>query len=160
MGLGGGGDSGTPYVQNNWTGVFVRTTEDGISYPVRKSARDSAWYLQGSYTRASASQGTWRGGERVRLLPDVHVDAPSGRQTRPERSLTARMRRCSSIVPSFSNRRGSVLGLEGAVGIAIRYGLDGPGIESRWGQYFRHQFRSALGPNQPSIQSIPGHFRG
>jgi hypothetical protein len=28
------------------------------------------------------------------------------------------------------------VGLDGAVGIATRYGLDGPGIESRWGARF------------------------
>jgi len=32
------------------------------------------------------------------------------------------------------------------VGIATGYGLDGPGIESRWGRDFPHQSRPALGP--------------
>ena len=32
------------------------------------------------------------------------------------------------------------------VGIATRYGLDGPGIESRWGRNFPHPCRPALGP--------------
>jgi len=31
-------------------------------------------------------------------------------------------------------------------GIATCYGLDCPGIESRWGQYFPHPFITALGP--------------
>jgi len=35
-----------------------------------------------------------------------------------------------------------------AVGLATRYGLEGPGIESRWGRDFPHPFRSALAPNQ------------
>jgi hypothetical protein len=26
---------------------------------------------------------------------------------------------------------------DGVVGIATRYGLEGPGIESRWGEFFR-----------------------
>ena len=36
------------------------------------------------------------------------------------------------------------------VGIATRYGLDGPGIESRCGRDFQHPFRPALGP-PPSL---------
>jgi hypothetical protein len=33
-----------------------------------------------------------------------------------------------------------------SVGIATGYGLDGPGIESRWGIKFSHTSRQALGP--------------
>jgi hypothetical protein len=33
-----------------------------------------------------------------------------------------------------------------SVGIAIRYGLDDPGIEFRWGRDFPHLSRPALGP--------------
>ena len=47
-----------------------------------------------------------------------------------------------------------------AVAIATRYGLDGPVIESRWGQDFPRQSRPALGPTQPPIQWIPGLSRG
>jgi hypothetical protein len=31
------------------------------------------------------------------------------------------------------------------------YGLDGPGIESRWGRDFSHTSRLALGPTQPPV---------
>jgi hypothetical protein len=40
---------------------------------------------------------------------------------------------------------------DSSVGLATRYGLDGPGIESRWGRYFPHPSKSALGPTQPPI---------
>jgi len=43
-----------------------------------------------------------------------------------------------------------------AVGIATRYGLDGPGIESRCGRDFPHPSRPALRPTQPPIQLVPG----
>jgi hypothetical protein len=52
------------------------------------------------------------------------------------------------------------VGWDSSVGIATRYGLDGPGIESRWGRDFPHPSRPALGPTLPSIQWVPGLFGG
>jgi len=46
------------------------------------------------------------------------------------------------------------------VGIATGYGLDGPGIEFRWGRDFPHLSRPALGPNQPPVQWVSGLSRG
>ena len=46
------------------------------------------------------------------------------------------------------------------VGIATRNGLDGPGIESRWGRDFPHPSRPGLGPTQPPVQRVPRLFRG
>jgi hypothetical protein len=45
-----------------------------------------------------------------------------------------------------------------SVGIATRYGLDGPRIESRWGggEIFRTRPERPWGPTQPPIQWIPG----
>ena len=50
------------------------------------------------------------------------------------------------------------VGLDSSVGIATRYGLDGPGIESRWGRDFPYLSRSALGPTRPPVQWVPGIF--
>ena len=50
-----------------------------------------------------------------------------------------------------------------AVGIATRYGLNGPGIASRWGgggRDFPDPSRQALGPTQPPIQWVPDLSRG
>ena len=44
---------------------------------------------------------------------------------------------------------------DGVVGIATRYGLEGPGIESRWGRNFPHVSRPPSRPAQPSIQWVP-----
>jgi hypothetical protein len=40
------------------------------------------------------------------------------------------------------------------------YGLDGPGIKSRWGWDFLYLSRPALGPTQPPIQWVPGLSQG
>ena len=50
--------------------------------------------------------------------------------------------------------------LESEVGTDTRYGLGGPGIESRWGQDFPQSSRQALGPNQPPVQWVLGLSRG
>jgi len=52
------------------------------------------------------------------------------------------------------------VGRDSSIGIATRYGLDGPGIESRWCRYFPHPSRLALGPTQPPVQWVPGLSRG
>jgi hypothetical protein len=44
---------------------------------------------------------------------------------------------------------------DSSVGIVTRCGLDGLGIESRWGRDFPHPSRPALGP---SLQWVPGLF--
>ena len=46
------------------------------------------------------------------------------------------------------------------VGIATDYGLDGPGIEFRWGRDFPHLSRPTLGPIQPPVQWVTGFSRG
>jgi len=45
-------------------------------------------------------------------------------------------------------------------GIVSGYGLDGPGIESRWGQNFPHLSRPALGPIQLPVQWVLSLSRG
>ena len=40
---------------------------------------------------------------------------------------------------------------DSSVGIATRYVLDGPEIESRWGRDFPHRSRPLVGPTQPPI---------
>ena len=49
------------------------------------------------------------------------------------------------------------MGRDSSVAIATSYGLEGTGIEFRWGRDFSHPCRPALGPTQPPIQWVPGH---
>jgi len=52
------------------------------------------------------------------------------------------------------------VGRDSLFAIATCYGLDGPGIESRWRRNFPHPSRLALEPTQPPIQWAQGHSRG
>jgi hypothetical protein len=47
-----------------------------------------------------------------------------------------------------------------SVSIVTGYGLDRPGIETRWGRDFPQLSRPALGPTQPPVQRVPGPYRG
>jgi hypothetical protein len=54
----------------------------------------------------------------------------------------------------------SVMGQDSSVGIASRYGLDGPGIESQWGEIFSAPVQTGHGAHPASYtmgtESFPG----
>jgi len=45
-----------------------------------------------------------------------------------------------------------VVGRDSSVGTATLYGLEGPGIESRWGRDFPLSSRPAIGSIQPTVK--------
>ena len=52
------------------------------------------------------------------------------------------------------------MGRDSLVGIANRYGLDGPGMESQWEQDFPHPSGPALGPTPTSYTMGTGSYPG
>jgi len=51
-------------------------------------------------------------------------------------------------------------GRDSSVGIATRYGLDGPGIESQWGRDFPHRVKTGPGARPASYTMGTGSFPG
>jgi hypothetical protein len=52
------------------------------------------------------------------------------------------------------------VGRHSSVGIATRYGLGGPGIESWWRRHIPLPLGRAVGPNHPPIQRVPAIIAG
>jgi hypothetical protein len=53
-----------------------------------------------------------------------------------------------------------LVGRDSSVGIATHYGLDGPGIESRWGVRFSAPVQTSPGAHPPSYTMRSGSFSG
>jgi hypothetical protein len=62
-------------------------------------------------------------------------------------------------LPVFDSRH-VLVSPDSSVGIATRYGLDGPGIESGWGRVFQRPSRQDLGSDQPPVRWAPALFLG
>jgi len=53
-----------------------------------------------------------------------------------------------------------LVGRDSSVGIATLYGLDGPGIESRWGARFSAPVQTGPGAHPASYTMGTGFFKG
>jgi hypothetical protein len=67
-----------------------------------------------------------------------------------------------SQIRHFETTENSWVGQDSSVGIATRYGLDGPGIESRWGGGARFPPSVQIGPraHPASYPMGTGSFQG
>ena len=65
-------------------------------------------------------------------------------------------RNACQVHASLSQCLRQSMGRDSSVGIATRYGLDGPEIESWWRWNFLHLSRPALGPTQLPVQWVTG----
>jgi len=74
--------------------------------------------------------------------------------------FTQRTTNTLNCTPSITGQFLTTYLLHSSVSIAIRYGLDGPGMKSQWGQNFLHPSRPTVGPTQPPIQWVPGLSQG
>ena len=67
---------------------------------------------------------------------------------------------CFPFITSYLRQISSVGGRDNAVGIATRYGLDGPEIESRWGARFSTPVLTGPGVHPASYAVGTGSFAG
>ena len=97
----------------------------------------------------------WSGpeGSRKLMFLDLMTTVPDGARVV---NLTYRPPIASENAPRKRLRLPCQCGPGSSAGIATRYGLDGPGIESRWGRNFPHLSRTSLGSIQPPVQQVPG----
>ena len=78
-----------------------------------------------------------------------------------QRTVTANRDYFSPHIQSYPlNSLYHKVGPDRAVGIANRYWLDGPGIESRCRRILSHPSRRALVPTQPRLQLVTDLFPG
>jgi hypothetical protein len=86
---------------------------------------------------------------------------PSGIEPATFRFVAQYLHHCATISgPHFLYEFPLNMGRDNAVGIATRYGLDGPGIESRWGARFSAPVQTGPGAYPASYTKCTGSFPG
>jgi hypothetical protein len=93
-------------------------------------------------------------GGKERPGRDVDHSPPSGAEVKEEVKLYL-----YSFSEPFHVKYPVIRGPGSVADIATGYGLQVPGIESRWRRDFPHLSRPALGHTQLPVQWVPGVFR-
>jgi hypothetical protein len=93
------------------------------------------------------------------VVESRHFWSRSNRTTQNYVNLVNKYRQLQTNV-KFVGIHHFLCGPGSSVGIATVYGLDGPGIEFRWGRDFSQTSRPALWPTQPPVQWVQGISRG
>ena len=75
------------------------------------------------------------------------------------RGYFSKAKRCLGAT-NFGKHSSRLCGPGSSVGLETGYGLNGPGIESRWGAGFSAPVQTGPGPTQPPVQWVPGLSRG
>ena len=110
------------------------------------------------------TQSTWRKhclcvnllNTKLAMNPGLRGDTPASNRLRHGTSDLTDNTNCLNYKANLL----TLFGQGSSVGIATGYGLDGPGIESRWRRDFPHLSRPPLGPALPLVQLVPGPSRG
>ena len=82
------------------------------------------------------------------------------------RFVAQHLNRCATAVPHsftyslFQDFLSNSVGRDSSVGIAARYGLDGPQTESPWKRDFLRLSKTVLGPTYPPVQRVTGLLPG
>jgi hypothetical protein len=66
----------------------------------------------------------------------------------------------AEFYPKYKLLHNTSVGRDSSAGIATRYGLDGPGIESRWGSRFSAPLQAERGAHPASYTMDTGSFPG
>ena len=141
--------------------ICAHKIESNRNYPIRKAATSNRSSLSGNVLgRLRFTQASCKGAPTLHICKilsktilkinhakfmEIKVFS-TGSHTSPAGD------RENNRISILTLVRNLVVGRDSSVGIATRYGLDGPGIESRWGRDFLHPSRPALRPTQTPVQ--------
>jgi hypothetical protein len=137
------GATGSSPTQNEQMDCGAHTTGTGASSPAGEAAGASRW------PPTTTQLPTATNCVEPYLHSPIRLHMPLSR---------AAVRGVSGVKKTIKMKSTTrfVVGRDSSVGTATRFGLDGPGIESRW-RRLSATFQIGPGPTQPPRQWVPRH---